>query len=62
MEKKFDSYVNNVWMKFSRAKCEDRVDVSKHVIEMNGMSDELIYHEKNRGEKIIVSTIIIFTS
>lgn len=44
-------------MKFSRPKCEDRVDVSKHVIEMIGMSDALIHHEKNRDEKIMSPTL-----
>ncbi|ONK61727.1 uncharacterized protein A4U43_C08F32950 [Asparagus officinalis] len=57
-EKKYDSHVNNLWKKFTRAQCEEGTDVRKHANDMVAIANELIFHGRVVDEKIIVSTII----
>lgn len=49
--------MDNLWEKFSRATCEDGVDV-QHVKDMIAMSDELVYHGRSIDWITFVSTTI----
>lgn len=50
--------MDNLWEKFSRATCEDGVDVQQHVNNMIAMSDELVYHGRSIDWITFVSTTI----
>ena len=56
--KQFDSYVNNLWKKFIRGKCEEGSDVRKHVNDMIAIADQLKFCGRNMDEKTIISIII----
>ena len=56
--KQYDSHVNNLWKEFTWGKCEEGIDVRKHVNDMVAIANELKFCGRNIDEKIVISIII----